>query len=157
MAYFIFRRRGENAHSGDLTLCRPEKPDFIRTVLSYNGCAGFWRNSDSLERRVPGAAVNPVGGEAQVDQYNFEFFGKKKPSLPLRILYQILRYLLVVGFLYIAYLGFTMRRSGVTQTPQTPPVKQPAAPAGGFKNPASGGRSTPVAPPGRTGTGGKSF
>ena len=52
-----------------------------------------------------------------MDQYNFEFFGKKKPSLPLRILYQILRYLLVVGFLYIAYLGFTMRRIGVTQTP----------------------------------------
>ena len=52
-----------------------------------------------------------------MDQYNLEFFGKKKPRLPLRILYQILRYLLVVGFLCIAYLGFTMRRFGVTQTP----------------------------------------
>ena len=92
-----------------------------------------------------------------MDQYNFEFFGKKKPSLPLRILYQVLRYLLVVGFLYIAYLGFTMRRIGVSQTPQTPPVKQSAAPAGESKNPATGGRSTPAPPPGQAGTGGKSF
>ncbi len=70
-----------------------------------------------LNAHVTGCRRNLFAGDARVEEYDFEFFGKKKPSLLKRISYQTLRYVLVAGFLYVTYLGFTMRNIGVTQTP----------------------------------------
>ena len=64
-----------------------------------------------------------------MDQYNFEFIGKKTPSLPKRILFQVLRYLLVGVFMYVAYLGFTLRKFPVPPKSPAPSVAEQPAPA----------------------------
>ncbi len=64
-----------------------------------------------------------------MDQYDFKVIGKKPPSLPKRILFQVLRYLLVGGFLYVTYLGFTLRQFPVPPKSPAPPVAEQPAPA----------------------------
>lgn len=57
-------------------------------------------------------------------------FGRKEPSLKMRILLQVLRYALAGLFFYIAYLGFTWRYNPPAPAPppgrQAPAVKPPA-------------------------------
>jgi hypothetical protein len=62
-------------------------------------------------------------------QYDFETFGQKKPGLAKRLFYEIVRFVLVGAFLYVAYLGFTMRKFPVPSGSKTPPPAQSAAPA----------------------------
>ena len=73
------------------------------------------------------------GGNEPADRYEFEVIGQKKPGLVKKIFFQLIRYALVAGFLYIAYLGFTMRMPGPTPPPEPSqgspekPVSPPAA------------------------------
>jgi hypothetical protein len=62
-------------------------------------------------------------------QYDFETFGQKKPGLAKRLFYEIVRFVLVGAFLYVAYLGFTMRNIPAPSGSKTPPPAQSAAPA----------------------------
>ena len=64
-----------------------------------------------------------------MDRYDFEFIDKKKTSLAKRILFQFIRYLLVGVFLYIAYLGFTLRQFPVPPKSPAPPAAEQPAPA----------------------------
>ena len=64
--------------------------------------------------------------------YELEPFGQKKTSLAKKMLYGIIRIALVGVFLYVTYLGFTLRRIPVTSGSKTPPPAQSAAPAKKF-------------------------
>ena len=75
------------------------------------------------------------GENDPASRYGFEVIGKKQPGPLKKILFQLIRYLLVAGFLYITYLGFTMRKVG------SPPAPQPCQ--GSPEKPAS----TPAAKP----------
>ena len=75
------------------------------------------------------------GGSEPASRYELEVIGRKEPGLIKKILYQIIRCVLVVGFLYVAYLGFTMRMPDPSQKPSPEssqgspekPVSPPAA------------------------------
>ena len=70
------------------------------------------------------------GGNEPASRYGFEVIGKKKPGLVKKIFFQLIRFALVAGFLYIAYLGFTMRMPGPSKAPsQGSPEKPVSAPA----------------------------
>ena len=72
--------------------------------------------------------VSNVLGGFVVEQYNFEVIGKKKPSLQMRILFQVLSYLLVGVFLYVTYLGFSLRQFPVPTKAPAPSVSEQPAP-----------------------------
>jgi hypothetical protein len=57
------------------------------------------------------------GENSPASRYGFEVIGKKKPGLVKKILFQLIRYLLAAGFLYITYLGFTMWMVGPSKAP----------------------------------------
>ncbi len=70
------------------------------------------------------------GGNEPADRYEFEVIGQKKPGLVKKIFFQLIRYALVAGFLYIAYLGFTMRMPSPSKAPsQGAPEKLASTPA----------------------------
>ncbi len=73
------------------------------------------------------------GENEPASRYEFEVIGQKKPGLVKKILFQLIRYVLVAGFLYIAYLGFTMRMPG----PSRPPEPSPGSPEKSASTPAA--------------------
>jgi hypothetical protein len=70
-----------------------------------------------------------VPGGVVVERYDFKVIGKKPLSLSKRIMFQVLRYLLAGAFLYITYLGFTLRNFPVPSKSPAPPVARQIAPA----------------------------
>ena len=67
-------------------------------------------------------------GSIQLKEYDSRVFGQKKPSLARRVLSEIIRVILVGIFLYIAYLGISMRKFPVPSGSKALPSAQPAIP-----------------------------